>query len=50
MVRIVPFFSMNRGNAKFFGPKRLAPETVAFANSLRDPVSANKSPLDSNEF
>ena len=38
------------GQSKFFGPKRLAPETVAFANSLRDPVSANKSPVDSKEF
>ena len=38
------------GHSKFFGPKRLAPDTVAFANSLRDPVSANKSPLESKEF
>ena len=38
------------GHSKFFGPKRLAPETVAFSNSLRDPVSVNKSPLESKEF
>ena len=38
------------GHSQFFGPKRLAPETVAFSNSLRDPVSVNKSPLYSKEF
>ena len=30
------------GHSQFFGPKRLAPDTVAFANSLRDPVSASR--------
>ena len=44
------FLINDPGHSKFFGPKRFAPETVAFANSLRDPVSANKSPLDSKEF
>ena len=38
------------GHSQFFGPKRLAPDTVAFANSLRDPGSASRSPLDSREF
>ena len=38
------------GQSQFFGPKRLAPDTVAFSNSLRDPVSVNKSPLESREF
>ena len=38
------------GHSQFFGPKRLAPDTVAFANSLRDPVSASRSPLDSREY
>ena len=38
------------GQSQFFGPKRLAPDTVAFSNSLRDPVSVNKSPLESKEF
>ena len=29
------------GQSQFFGPKRLAPDTVVFSNSLRDPVSVN---------
>ena len=34
----------------FFGPKQLAPDTIAFADSLRDPASASKSPFDSKEY
>ena len=44
------FLFNDPGQSQFFGPKRLAPDTVAFSNSLRDPVSVNKSPLDSREF
>ena len=34
-----------------FGPKRLAPDTIAFAGSLRDPaLSASKSPFESKEY
>ena len=36
--------------SRFFGPKRLAPDTIAFADSVRDPASANKSPLESKEY
>ena len=33
----------------FFGPKQLAPDTIAFADSLRDPATT-KSPLESKEY
>ena len=34
-----------------FGPKRLAPDTIAFAGSLRDPaLSASKSPFETREY
>lgn len=37
--------------SNLFGPKQIAPDTVAFAGSLRDPaVSAPKSPFVSKEF
>ena len=36
--------------SRFFGPKKLAPDTIAFADSLRDPASTNKSPLKSKEY
>ena len=36
--------------SRFFGPKKLAPDIIAFADSLRDPASANKSPLESKVY
>ena len=36
--------------SRFFSPKNLAPERIAFADSLRDPASATKSPLVSREY
>ena len=35
--------------SRFFGPKKLAPDTIAFADSLRDPATT-KSPLESKEY
>ena len=38
------------GQSHFFGPKRLVPDTITFADSLRDPASATKSPFDAREY
>ena len=45
-----PFLLTEPEQSRFFGPKTLAPDTIAFADSLRDPASATKSPLESKEY